>query len=522
MRCEGLAKGKGDFDAFNEAIQSSALSQKLKGELLEGAQGLRELNAAANIQPPNDYQKALADLSSTANGLKNSEAKTALQDMIEKFKNGEVSAKDLIHEIDLLSGKSLDLSSMTSELDKLIKKAEDAKFSIGTIYGMPSSSVADIAAGLRGPNVAGLTGDRVGKPSTKDALDQAQALFKTRFNFEQRFGGPELQKLESSNKSLNHVDKPKVDKDANAERDNLKRGQDRIDRMNEEIKTIGLNGTAQDTLRFKLDLLQKATDKGRKLTPEYRAAIDKLTESYGKAAEKVAGLKLQQDLTFEREQMFRSPTEQRVYSQLKSAGLDPNSPQGELNASLIRMNESLAQSRDLALDFASGFVSDLRNGVKATEALGNALGRLGDKLIDMALNQAINSLFSNIAGATGGGSSGGSILGGIGKILGFADGTDNAPGGLSWVGERGPELMNVPKGAQIIPNHKLRGPSMPSLSYGGGGSSPVSVTYAPTIDARGADVGAVARIEQAMARDRAELPAHIVTTVRKAQKSRVL
>jgi hypothetical protein len=36
-----------------------------------------------------------------------------------------------------------------------------------------------------------------------------------------------------------------------------------------------------------------------------------------------------------------------------------------------------------------------------------------------------------------------------------AMGTDNAPGGLSWVGERGPELMNVPHGAQIIPNHNL-------------------------------------------------------------------
>ena len=34
-------------------------------------------------------------------------------------------------------------------------------------------------------------------------------------------------------------------------------------------------------------------------------------------------------------------------------------------------------------------------------------------------------------------------------------GTDNAPGGLSWVGEGGPELMNVPRGAQIIPNHNL-------------------------------------------------------------------
>lgn len=33
----------------------------------------------------------------------------------------------------------------------------------------------------------------------------------------------------------------------------------------------------------------------------------------------------------------------------------------------------------------------------------------------------------------------------------FATGTRNAPGGLSLVGDRGPELMNVPRGAQIIP-----------------------------------------------------------------------
>lgn len=32
----------------------------------------------------------------------------------------------------------------------------------------------------------------------------------------------------------------------------------------------------------------------------------------------------------------------------------------------------------------------------------------------------------------------------------FADGTDYAPGGWSLVGERGPELMNVPRGAQIL------------------------------------------------------------------------
>ena len=34
----------------------------------------------------------------------------------------------------------------------------------------------------------------------------------------------------------------------------------------------------------------------------------------------------------------------------------------------------------------------------------------------------------------------------------YAKGTGNATGGLSMVGERGPEMMNVPNGASIVPN----------------------------------------------------------------------
>jgi TP901 family phage tail tape measure protein len=41
------------------------------------------------------------------------------------------------------------------------------------------------------------------------------------------------------------------------------------------------------------------------------------------------------------------------------------------------------------------------------------------------------------------------------RAAGFAKGTDNAPGGWSWVGEQGPELMYVPKGSKIIPNNKV-------------------------------------------------------------------
>ena len=38
----------------------------------------------------------------------------------------------------------------------------------------------------------------------------------------------------------------------------------------------------------------------------------------------------------------------------------------------------------------------------------------------------------------------------------YASGTDSAPGGMALVGEKGPEIMHVPRGAQIIPNHKIK------------------------------------------------------------------
>lgn len=54
---------------------------------------------------------------------------------------------------------------------------------------------------------------------------------------------------------------------------------------------------------------------------------------------------------------------------------------------------------------------------------------------------------------------------------GFASGTDYAPGGLAIVGEQGPELVNLPRGSQVIPN-------------GRGMASGVSVNI-QNIDARG-------------------------------------
>lgn len=51
----------------------------------------------------------------------------------------------------------------------------------------------------------------------------------------------------------------------------------------------------------------------------------------------------------------------------------------------------------------------------------------------------------------------------------FATGTNYAPGGMAWVGERGPELVNLPRGSQVLTNSQSR----QMMSKGGGGGSVV-------------------------------------------------
>jgi len=68
----------------------------------------------------------------------------------------------------------------------------------------------------------------------------------------------------------------------------------------------------------------------------------------------------------------------------------------------------------------------------------------------------LNGILGLLEGAIKGALSG---VPGAGKISlpRFADGVTNFGGGLAIVGERGPELVNLPRGSDVIPNHKMGG-----------------------------------------------------------------
>lgn len=95
----------------------------------------------------------------------------------------------------------------------------------------------------------------------------------------------------------------------------------------------------------------------------------------------------------------------------------------------------------------------------ATAILGNSLKMLGrwfdafDKIkgVVQGVVDKIQDLIEKMKNLPGAGIAG-KVAGKAGSLLGFADGTMNAPKGLAVVGEEGPELVNFRGGEQVIPN----------------------------------------------------------------------
>lgn len=125
-------------------------------------------------------------------------------------------------------------------------------------------------------------------------------------------------------------------------------------------------GFAVEFARAKQDLLTAAQEAGVKITPELTASIEQLASGYANAVVEAERLAESQD----------------------------------------RVKQAAEDFKSAAKDITSGFISDLRSGTSAAEALSNALNRVLDKIIDIGLN--------SIFGLGGGG--------GLFSFLGFKKG----------------------------------------------------------------------------------------------------
>lgn len=135
----------------------------------------------------------------------------------------------------------------------------------------------------------------------------------------------------------------------------------------------------------------------------------------------------------------------------------------ELTRALIDAANATKQFDQIATSSFNNAADAFADVVTGTKTLKAAVTDMVNSLIrDLsraAFKNLIGSLIPGGFGGVGGGGSGPTVDGGGsgGGVPGFASGTDFAPGGMAVVGERGRELVNLPRGSQVIPNNVARG-----------------------------------------------------------------
>ncbi|YCI04039.1 tail length tape measure protein [Ensifer sp. D2-11] len=197
---------------------------------------------------------------------------------------------------------------------------------------------------------------------------------------------------------------------ANAYRDLVKSADDRIAQLQLETELTGEYGVQTDAARFRLELLQQAEDKGRSLSAEQRAEIEKKVELYSKYSQALAQAKLHQDLLDDSAFAGLSKQEQAVKLRLRSYGLDEDL--GGNNAAMIRNRFQQEELSDLTQSFLSEFSSGILTGGKS---IGESFADAVKNAAANAMQKSLDSLFEQIGGALAS-----ALLGGGGKSGGVA------------------------------------------------------------------------------------------------------
>lgn len=177
--------------------------------------------------------------------------------------------------------------------------------------------------------------------------------------------------------------------------------------------------------------------------------------------------------------------------------------------------ESLEQAAESTL------VSIITRSKSASDAVGGLLAQLGNMAAQSAVSGLFDGLFDGLfSGGAGGGSGGGG--GGIGAVTGNilkGAGLSFEGGGDTGDGPRSGGLDG--KGGFLAMLHP-RENVVDHAAGGGGGAGGVNVSFAPVIDARGADQAAVDRLERGLRKMSGEFEARTVRAVQDAKTRRLL
>lgn len=238
--------------------------------------------------------------------------------------------------------------------------------------------------------------------------------------------------------------------------------------LDAETASIGKNTYEKERAKTIAELLQTAEAAGITVTEEVRNRIERVANAYALASQRAEEMKNKFEGLNDAVRYFGNET-----GNFLDLLTDKTKTLSDVGTAALR---SFTKELQKAALTGEGTFAKLFGTNSTTGGVGGLFG-----LVSSALGGG------GTAGFFGGSPSTNPLLAPIGHN---ASGSDNWRGGLTEVGENGPELVNLPRGAQVIPNDVLR--------RGGGGAPQVYITN--HVDASGADIAAISRLTVGLAR----------------------
>ena len=316
-------------------------------------------------------------------------------------------------------------------------------------------------------------------------------------------------------------------KPTNGQRSQFEREVDQIEKrtaaLQAEVQTIGLSTLAQEKAKAMAELrfaaMQTAAKEGRKVSADELASIEKLSTAYANAQAQAAFLnKLQAEregiatarmeielIGLYGQELDEARTKLELLNAAKKTGIELTPDRkaeieaiAKARAAVDAYNRAIADIQATSADALKGFISDLREGKSATEALGNALDRLATKFIDGGVDKFIGALTGTLLGkdsgfaslfGVGGGTAATTTGWGTSIYPAFAKG--GITRGPSLAGEAGPEaVVPLPDGRRIPVAL-----NMPNIPKAVAQSSQPTVVVAPVFNIENATPEAVSKIK---------------------------
>lgn len=457
---EGLAK---------EAVQVAVLVKAIQGETLSRNQKVKAIEELKRVSP--DYfgqlkvedgliQKLEASYRNYLSAIKDKFAVKALDVQLESLFNRKL---DLSIQLDKTAFNAIDKET-SNQINRLNARIE----ALGGIKILPEDVTQELTAAQQ--QVFELQ-RAINNLATKNKFD---LISDNKTSNELNNVNKEIDGLLSRRALLGNFDITPV-KDPEKKAKDVKKISDVIAELNKDLDTLAskqligvITPDERDVSAVKLyekafsDLFDLKLDPNSPLAKGLAVKFDaektqvSLTELLKKIAKSDKSTVLMEAVT-----PVKSSVDPTAFGKTKGVLSDIIKLQDEYANKVNTIADAVQDT--LGGAFQSTFEAIANGGQNALAVFGKAIKQV---IVRLAAAAATAALLAAIIGAVTGGASfgggAGAFAGGFkslfSKLAGlpkFADGVTNFRGGVAMVGERGPELVRLPGGSDVIPNHAL-------------------------------------------------------------------